>query len=84
MEVTAARRAEGSGSLGAMTVHLKPEAVESLLGWMFSSHELLNGSLMSSGCVIPLILGTLWPMLGGCGADPFPTRIEDDWEPERG
>ena len=67
-----------------MAVHLKPEAVESLLGWMFSLHEPLNGSPVSSGCVIPLISGTFWPMLGGCGADPFPMRIEDDWQSERG
>ena len=38
----------------------------------------LNGSPMSSGCVIPRILGTLGPMLGGCGADPFPMRIKDN------
>ena len=59
---------------GAMTVHPKPEAVEALLGWMFGSHEPLNGSPMSSGCVIPRILGTVGPMLGGCGADPFPAH----------
>ena len=37
----------------------------------------------STGHLPRTTLEPVGPMLGGCGADPFPMRIKDDWQPER-